>query len=244
MYGTRGRSTFRFHNLKAIDLFKESNKKASTDSSSFTGGTKASASDSGRTIDAIYTLANLASAVKENDMEADGKKNDNPTSTSAVVNPDGTRYVKSDRKLLAGEKPENWGKQLEAYINEKIRFDEIVDADGYRFNVEKEEATDPTADHTAGSDDNGTPVTSSKNILPQTAANSKENPLPESGKASAEVPGQTQRTGLTEGKYLLNEDVIANNEKKRRTKILKRYIKATKWTARGQGFGFVTTHHR
>lgn len=45
---------------------------------------------------------------------------------SIETNPDGTRYVKADRKVLEGDDPAQWGKQLERYINEQIRNGEDV----------------------------------------------------------------------------------------------------------------------
>ena len=39
---------------------------------------------------------------------------------------DGKRYVQADRQVLTGDDPEQWGKQIEQYINEKIRQGEDV----------------------------------------------------------------------------------------------------------------------
>jgi len=40
--------------------------------------------------------------------------------------PDGRKYVKADRQVIMGNNPKSWGKQVEIYINRKIRNGENV----------------------------------------------------------------------------------------------------------------------
>lgn len=80
----------------------------------------------------------------EKALRSTGERRGYGDAQNAIVTmPDGRVYVKADRKVINGSDPNEWGRQVENYINEKIRNGEdvvIETTDGHKLNLTERSA--------------------------------------------------------------------------------------------------------
>lgn len=104
----------------------------------------------------------------------------------------------------------------------KYYLDEVVDAEGFRFNVQKENSDTTKADLLTNREDSGGSKFSSKNTVPQTEAESNRN-LP---RASVEVPGEQ----LTpQERKLVNDRIVMLNRGGKKVEVEIRRADTGQW---------------